>query len=52
MEHPRTFQHFIQTTLGVTTARIQETIHDFVDTFAILLTVTDKDIDNFVKATP
>jgi hypothetical protein len=35
----------------VTTVRTQEAIYDFVDTFTILLTVTDKDIDNFVKAT-
>ena len=51
MEDPQIFNGLIHTTLGVTTARVRETIYEFVNTYSALLTVTEEDIDNFVKMT-
>ena len=51
MDNQQAFQHFIQTTLNVNVVRVRDTIYDFVDTFGALLSVTDNDIDSFVKDT-
>ena len=51
MNNQVVFQDFIQTTLNITTARVRTTIYDFVNTFQALLSVTESDIDSFVKDT-
>ena len=49
MDDEQIFNGLFQTTLGVATARVREAINEFVNTKSALLTVTDDDIDNFVK---
>ena len=49
MDNLQIFNGLIQTTLGIGTARVREAIYEFVNTYSTLLTVTDVDIDNFVK---
>ena len=45
------FRHLVENTLGVNMARVRNEIYNFVQTFNDLLSVSDDEIDDFVKST-
>ena len=51
MNDPVLFATFVQNVLGVGTARVRNEITNFVNTFGSLLSISDSEIDEFVKST-
>ena len=50
MNNPTVFTHFLQNLAGVTIARNRTEIQSFIPDFATLLTISDNEIDDFIKA--
>ena len=51
MDDPVVFNHFIISTLGVTSQRVIDLIMNFVGSFGDLIAVNDVNIDTFYKYT-
>ena len=49
MDDPNVFNQFLQNRAGVTVARYRHEVQTFIPTFDALLTVSDDEIDEFVK---